>query len=62
VTGTSGTGCVSVGVVTSRVGNASASTGNHGGAGLCLRELGSVWQLLNLGLGSLGVAAEYKDA
>jgi hypothetical protein len=62
VTGSSVAGCVSVGVVTSRVGNASASTGNHDGAGLCLRELGSVWQLLNLGLDSLGVAAVCRQA
>jgi hypothetical protein len=40
--GNSGAGCVSVGGVTSRVGKASASTGNHDGAGLCRRELGSV--------------------
>lgn len=57
VAGSSGGDCVSVGVATSRVGNASASTGNHDGAGLCRSELGSVWQLLNRGLGSLGVAA-----
>lgn len=62
MTGSSVAGCVSVGVVTSRVGNASASTGNHDGAGLCLRELGSVWQLLNLGLDSLGVAAVCRQA
>lgn len=55
--GSSGGNCVSVGVVTSRVGNASASTGNHDDAGLCRKEVGSVWQLLNRGLGSLGVAA-----
>jgi hypothetical protein len=48
-------------VVTSRVGKASASTGNHDGAGLCRRETGSVWQLLNRGLGSLGVAAGYAN-
>jgi hypothetical protein len=62
VAGTSGAGCVSVGGVTSRVGKASASTGNHDGAGLCRRELGSVWQLLNRGLGSLGVVAGCRDA
>jgi hypothetical protein len=58
----SGAGCVSVGGVTSRVGKASASTGNHGGTGLCRRELGSVWQLLNRGRGSLGVVAGCRDA
>ena len=53
--------CDSVGVVTSLVGKASASTGNHEGDGLWRRELGSVWQLLNLGLGSLGVAAGHRN-
>jgi hypothetical protein len=62
VDGSSGAGWVSVGGVTSRVGKASASTGNHEGAGLCRRELGSVWQLLNRGLGSLGVVAGCGDA
>jgi hypothetical protein len=61
VAGSSGAGCVSVGGVTSRVGKASASTGNHDGAGLCRRELGSVWQLLKRGLGSLGVVAGCRD-